>query len=115
MGHRHFYSASPMFESDPDQNWNHMQTQQHYMHLGIVTVAKFPLCFWFISYISMVNILFFSHQCHIDLISYLLQVGVALQIVVLFVTLWKICPQIAFLFHLIGTLQQGQMDMHHQV
>lgn len=34
MGHRHFYSASPMFESDPDQNWNHMHTQQHYMHPG---------------------------------------------------------------------------------
>lgn len=34
MGHRHLYSISQMFESEPDQNWNHMHTDQHYVQLG---------------------------------------------------------------------------------
>ncbi|XP_061350547.1 probable E3 ubiquitin-protein ligase RHG1A [Gastrolobium bilobum] len=34
MGHRHLYNKSPLFESEPDQNWNHMHTDQHYVPLG---------------------------------------------------------------------------------
>ncbi|KAL5546188.1 hypothetical protein UlMin_005875 [Ulmus minor] len=33
MGHRHLLSTSQMFESDHDQNWNHMQTEQSYGHI----------------------------------------------------------------------------------
>ena len=36
MGHRHLYGAPPMFEGEPDQNWSHMHTDQHYVHLGNV-------------------------------------------------------------------------------
>ncbi|KAK7337049.1 hypothetical protein VNO77_17607 [Canavalia gladiata] len=34
MGHRHVYNTSPLFEGEPDQNWNHMHTDQHYVHHG---------------------------------------------------------------------------------
>ncbi|KAK4583300.1 hypothetical protein RGQ29_026191 [Quercus rubra] len=34
MGHRHLFNASQMFENEHDQNWNHMHTDQHLMHLA---------------------------------------------------------------------------------
>lgn len=33
MGHRHQFNTSQMFESDHDQNWNHMQTEQSFGHM----------------------------------------------------------------------------------
>lgn len=30
-----------MFENEHDQNWNHMHTDQHLVHLGIVTLNAF--------------------------------------------------------------------------
>ncbi|XP_020240153.1 probable E3 ubiquitin-protein ligase ZFP1 [Cajanus cajan] len=39
MGHRHLYSSSAMFEGEPDQNWNHMHTDQQYVHLGRTTTS----------------------------------------------------------------------------
>ncbi|XP_061345717.1 probable E3 ubiquitin-protein ligase HIP1 [Gastrolobium bilobum] len=40
MGHRHLYSTSPFFEGEPDQNWNHMHTDQHYVHLGRTSTSE---------------------------------------------------------------------------
>ncbi|KAF3442855.1 hypothetical protein FNV43_RR16773 [Rhamnella rubrinervis] len=34
MGHRHPFSTSQMFESEPDQNWNHMHTEQPYEYMA---------------------------------------------------------------------------------
>lgn len=57
MGHRHFYSTSPVFESEPGQNWNHMHTDQHYVHLGNFTLyASLPFVFWFVGLFLMVDI-----------------------------------------------------------
>lgn len=41
MGHRHLFSTSQMFESEPDQNWNHMHTEQPYEYMGMVTRYAF--------------------------------------------------------------------------
>ncbi|KAI4300257.1 hypothetical protein L6164_033654 [Bauhinia variegata] len=40
MGHRHIYSTSPMFDGENDQNWNHMHTDQHYVHLGRTSTSE---------------------------------------------------------------------------
>ncbi|KAF7818599.1 putative E3 ubiquitin-protein ligase RHG1A isoform X1 [Senna tora] len=40
MGHRHLYSISQIFESDHDQNWNHMHTDQHYVQLGRTSATE---------------------------------------------------------------------------
>lgn len=49
MGHRHLYSTSQMFESEQDQNWNAMHTDQHYVHLGNAYYMP-QLSFGFISH-----------------------------------------------------------------
>ncbi|KAK7396556.1 hypothetical protein VNO78_17644 [Psophocarpus tetragonolobus] len=40
MGHRHLYNTSPIFEGEPDQNWNHMHPDQHYVHLGRTSTSE---------------------------------------------------------------------------
>ncbi|KAI4349171.1 hypothetical protein L6164_009800 [Bauhinia variegata] len=40
MGHRHIYSTSQLFDSEHDQNWNHMHTDQHYVHLGRTSTSE---------------------------------------------------------------------------
>ncbi|KAK4272888.1 hypothetical protein QN277_021382 [Acacia crassicarpa] len=40
MSHRHLYSPSQMFESDHDQNWNSMHTDQQYVHLGRASTSE---------------------------------------------------------------------------
>ncbi|ESW34731.1 hypothetical protein PHAVU_001G176000 [Phaseolus vulgaris] len=40
MGHRHVYNTSPLFEGEPDQNWNHMHIDQHYVHLGRTSTSE---------------------------------------------------------------------------
>ncbi|TKY62166.1 E3 ubiquitin-protein ligase MBR2 [Spatholobus suberectus] len=40
MGHRHLYNTSPLFEGEPDQNWSHMHTDQHYVHLGRTSTSE---------------------------------------------------------------------------
>ncbi|KAK7245149.1 hypothetical protein RIF29_39984 [Crotalaria pallida] len=40
MGHRHFYNTPPMFEGEPDQNWNHMHADQHHLHLGMPSTSE---------------------------------------------------------------------------
>ncbi|CAJ1894125.1 unnamed protein product [Sphenostylis stenocarpa] len=40
MGHRHFYNTSPLFEGEPDQNWNHMHTDQQNVHLGRTSTSE---------------------------------------------------------------------------
>ncbi|XP_022640351.1 probable E3 ubiquitin-protein ligase HIP1 isoform X3 [Vigna radiata var. radiata] len=39
MGHRHLYSSSPMLDGEPDQNWNHMHTDQQYVNLDWISIA----------------------------------------------------------------------------
>lgn len=43
MGHRHLLSSSQMFETGPDQNCNHMHTEQPYANMGIVLNNVFYL------------------------------------------------------------------------
>ncbi|XP_054800814.1 probable E3 ubiquitin-protein ligase ZFP1 isoform X2 [Prosopis cineraria] len=40
MSHRHLYNTSQMFESDHDQNWNSMHTDQQYVHLGRASTSE---------------------------------------------------------------------------
>ncbi|XP_044487187.1 probable E3 ubiquitin-protein ligase ZFP1 [Mangifera indica] len=40
MGHRHLLSSSQMFETGPDQNWNHMHTEQPHANMGRVGTAE---------------------------------------------------------------------------
>lgn len=44
MGHRHLFNTSQMFDSDHDQNWNHMQAEQSFGHMGNFTI----IYYWFI-------------------------------------------------------------------
>ncbi|XP_047183085.1 probable E3 ubiquitin-protein ligase HIP1 isoform X5 [Vigna umbellata] len=39
MGHRHLYSSTPMLDGEPDQNWNHMHTDQQYVNLDWISIA----------------------------------------------------------------------------
>lgn len=40
MGHRHLFGTSQMFESGPDQNWNHLHTEQPYANLARAGTAE---------------------------------------------------------------------------
>ncbi|KAI9121915.1 hypothetical protein K1719_006604 [Acacia pycnantha] len=40
MSHRHLYSPSQIFESDQDQNWNSMHTDQQYVHHGRASTSE---------------------------------------------------------------------------
>ncbi|XP_028775167.1 probable E3 ubiquitin-protein ligase RHG1A isoform X2 [Neltuma alba] len=40
MSHRHLYSTSQVFESDHDQNWNSIHTDQQYVHLGRASTTE---------------------------------------------------------------------------
>ncbi|CAL0310456.1 unnamed protein product [Lupinus luteus] len=40
MEHRHFYNTTPMFEGEPDQNWNHMHADQHHVLTGMPSTSE---------------------------------------------------------------------------
>ncbi|XP_027363854.1 probable E3 ubiquitin-protein ligase ZFP1 isoform X2 [Abrus precatorius] len=61
MGHRHLYSTSPMFEGEPDQNWNHMHTDQQYVHLGRTTASDNGSFIYPLENMSIDSISFPSH------------------------------------------------------
>lgn len=46
MGHRHQFNASQSFENEDDQNWNHMHMEQHFVHLGILTLNALHNYLW---------------------------------------------------------------------
>lgn len=48
MGHRHQFSTSQIYESENDPNWNHMNTEHPFGHMGIVFYTPFSIFFWFI-------------------------------------------------------------------
>lgn len=47
MGHRHLFGTSQMFESENEQGWNHMHTEQPHTNLGIVLLMPSLLPFIF--------------------------------------------------------------------
>lgn len=55
MGHRHQFNTSQMFESDHDQNWNHMQTEQSFGHMGNMTI----LLMVYNHYLRICNVVFY--------------------------------------------------------
>ncbi|KAJ7976979.1 RING/U-box superfamily protein [Quillaja saponaria] len=61
MGHRHLYSTSQMFESDQEQNWNHMHPDQHYMHLGRASTSENGSIFYPMETMSVDGNPFSSH------------------------------------------------------
>ncbi|KAK7279365.1 hypothetical protein RJT34_24415 [Clitoria ternatea] len=61
MEHRHFNSTSPMLEGEPDQNWNHMHTDQQYVHLGRTTTSDNGSFSFPIESMSIDSISFPSH------------------------------------------------------
>ncbi|KAK7285079.1 hypothetical protein RJT34_19837 [Clitoria ternatea] len=62
MGHRHLYNASPLFEGEPDQNWNHMHMdQQQYVHLGRTSTSENGSFIYPTENMSVDNISFPSH------------------------------------------------------
>ncbi|RDX80092.1 E3 ubiquitin-protein ligase MBR2 [Mucuna pruriens] len=61
MGHRHLYSSTPMFEGEPDQNWNHMHTDQQYVHLGRTTTSDNGSFIYPLENMSIDSISFPSH------------------------------------------------------
>lgn len=34
MAHRHMYSTSPIYDAEPDQHWNHLSTEDPYLHFA---------------------------------------------------------------------------------
>ncbi|RZB72461.1 E3 ubiquitin-protein ligase MBR2 isoform E [Glycine soja] len=61
MGHRHLYSSSPMFEGEPDQNWNHMHMDQQYVNLGRSSTSDNGSFIYPSENMSIDNISFPSH------------------------------------------------------
>lgn len=43
MGHRHPFSTSQIFESENDPNWNHMNTEHPFGHLGMMSCTPFSI------------------------------------------------------------------------
>nr|CAA70734.1 RING-finger protein [Lotus japonicus]CAA85321.1 protein containing C-terminal RING-finger [Lotus japonicus] len=61
MGHRHLYNTTPLFEGEPDQNWNHMHTDQHYVNLGRTSTAENGSYFYPVENVSIDSTSFPSH------------------------------------------------------
>ncbi|KAE9621831.1 putative transcription factor C2H2 family [Lupinus albus] len=40
MEHKHFYNTTSMFEGEPDQNWNHMHSDQKHVLLGMPSTSE---------------------------------------------------------------------------
>lgn len=61
MGHRHLFSTSQMFENEHDQNWNHMHSEQHFMHLARAGTSDNGPFFYPVENMSVDGVHFPSH------------------------------------------------------
>ncbi|KAH1258606.1 E3 ubiquitin-protein ligase MBR2 [Glycine max] len=61
MGHRQFHNTSSLFEGEPDQNWNHMHTDQQCVHLGRTSTSENGSFIYPAENMSIDNMSFPSH------------------------------------------------------